>query len=137
MPENPNSGSRSIFSDANYKQCCPPVATIRHLPTQSFDTWEAITPKTYLDLKTFIHEAYAHHLTALQLLNIAGTQGNALNKNQNVYNVLGDGYKTDSGTKMTVAMQVALITETTAITTGSTPGSTYRGGEQSPPKYPM
>ena len=36
-------------------------------PLKEFDTWDAITPKTYPTLKTFIQEAYTQHLPALQL----------------------------------------------------------------------
>jgi hypothetical protein len=97
-------------------------------PLKEFDTWDAITPKTYPALKTFIHEAYTHRLMALQLRNTTGTQGYAPNNNQNMYNVLDQGFDTDSGTKGTVAMQTAPITQTMAMTTGSTLGSTYSGG---------
>jgi hypothetical protein len=97
-------------------------------PLKEFDTWDAITPKTYPALKTFIHEAYTRHLVALQLRNTTGTQGYAPNNNQNMYNVLDQGFDTDSGTKGTVAMQTAPITQTAAMTTGSTLGSTYGGG---------
>ena len=34
-------------------------------PLKEFDTWDAITPKSYPALKTFIHEAYTRCLTAL------------------------------------------------------------------------
>ena len=104
-------------------------------PLKEFDTWERITPKKYPDLKTFIHKAYTHRLTVMQLRNTAGLQRYAPNNNQNMYNVLGDGYYTDSGTKGTVATPTAPITQTTAMTTGSMLGNTY--GPQSRRKYPM
>ena len=36
-------------------------------PLKEFDTWEAITPKSYPALKTFIHEAYGPCLTTMAL----------------------------------------------------------------------
>jgi hypothetical protein len=62
-------------------------------PLKEFDTWDAITPKTYPALKTFIHEAYTRRLTVLQLRNTTGTQGYAPNNNQNMYNILDEGYE--------------------------------------------
>jgi hypothetical protein len=97
-------------------------------PLKEFNTWDAITPKTYPALKTFIHEAYTCCLTALQLHNMTGTQGYAPNNNQNMYNVLDQGFDTNSGTKVTVVMQTAPITQTVAMTTRSTLGSIYGGG---------
>ncbi len=94
-------------------------------PHKEFDTWDAITPKTYPSLKTFIHEAYTRCLTALQLRNTTGLKGYVPNKNQNMYNVLNEGYNTNSGTKGTGATQTAPITQTAAMTTGSTLGNTY------------
>ena len=84
-----------------------------------------ITPKTYLALKTFIHKEYTHCLTALQLRNTTGQQGYVPNNNQNMYNVLNEGYNTDSGTKGTGATQTTPITQTMTMTTGSTLGNTY------------
>jgi hypothetical protein len=94
-------------------------------PLKEFNTWDAITPKTYQALKTFLHEANTHCLMALQLHNTVGQQGYVTNKNQNMYNVLNEGYNTNSGTEGTGATQTATITQTTAMTTGSTLGSTY------------
>ncbi len=45
-----------------------------------------------------------------------------------MYYVLDKGYDTDSGTEGTVATQTVLITQTTAMTMGSTLESTYGGG---------
>ena len=97
-------------------------------PLKEFDTWDAMAIKTYPALKTFIHEAYTRRLTALQLRNTTGTQGYVPNKAHNMYNVLDDGYDSDSGTDGTVATQVAPVTQTAAMTTGSTLGNTYGGG---------
>jgi hypothetical protein len=44
-------------------------------PLKEFDAWEATTVKSYPILKTFIHEAYSRHLTAMQMRNTAGQQG--------------------------------------------------------------
>jgi hypothetical protein len=99
-------------------------------PLKEFDTWDATTIKTYPALKMFIHEAYTRRLTALQLRNTTGTQGYAPNTNQNMYNVLDEGYDSDSGTEGTLMTQtVPPTTQTVAITTGSTLTNTYRGGQ--------
>ena len=42
-----------------------------------------------------------------------------------MYNVLGDGYDTNSGTKGTVATPPVPITQTVTMTTGSMMGNTY------------
>jgi uncharacterized membrane protein YgcG len=98
-------------------------------PLKEFDTWDATTIKTYPALKTFIHEAYTRRLTALQLQNTTGTQGYAPNNNQNMYNILDEGFESDSGTEGTVMTQtVPPITQTAAMTTGSTMTNTYGGG---------
>ncbi len=94
-------------------------------PLKEFNTWETITPKTYPALKMLIHKAYTRRLMAMQLRNTTGLQGYAPNKNQNMYNVLGDGYDTDSGTEGTVATLPAPITQTAEMTTGSMMGNTY------------
>jgi hypothetical protein len=97
-------------------------------PLKEFDTWDAITIKTYPALTTFIHEA-TRRLTALQLRNTTGTQGYAPNTNQNMYNILDEGFESDSGTEGTVMTQTAPpITQTAAMTTGSTMTNTYGGG---------
>jgi hypothetical protein len=95
-------------------------------PLKELDTWDAITPKTFPALKTFIREAYTRRLMALQLRNTTGQQGYVPNNNQNMYNVLNEGYDTNSGTEGTVATQTAPITQTAAMTTGSALGNTYR-----------
>jgi hypothetical protein len=99
-------------------------------PLKEFDTWEAITTKTYPALKTFIHEAYTRRLTALQLQNMTGTQGYAPHNNQNMYNILDEeGFESDSNTEGTVMTKTAPpITQTAAMTTGSTLTTTYGGG---------
>jgi hypothetical protein len=99
-------------------------------PLKEFDTWEAITTKTYPALKTFIHEAYTRRLTALQLRNTIGTQGYAPHNNQNMYNILDEeGFESNSGTEGTVTTKTAPpITQTAAMTTESTLTTTYGGG---------
>ena len=97
-------------------------------PLKEFHTWDAITLKTYPALKTIIHEAYIHRLTALQLQNKTGTQGYAPNINQNMCNVLEEAYKSNSGTEGTVMTQTAPTKQTAAMTMGSTLTNTYGGG---------
>jgi hypothetical protein len=94
-------------------------------PLKEFDTWDAITPKTYPAFKMFIHEVYTRCLMVLQLCNTMGQQGYVPNNNPNMYNVLNEGYDTNSSTEGTGATQTAPITQTAAMTTGSTLGNTY------------
>jgi hypothetical protein len=44
-------------------------------PLKEFDDWEAITPKMYPALKTFIMAAYTCQMLAMQLHNTAGQMG--------------------------------------------------------------
>jgi hypothetical protein len=64
-------------------------------PLKVFDDWEAITPKTYPALKTFIAVVYMRCILAEQLCNTAGQQGcvpaphnmyNVFTKENNTYN---------------------------------------------------
>jgi hypothetical protein len=86
-------------------------------PLKEFDAWDAVTPKSYPTLKTFIHAAYGHRLTALALCSIAGQNGYA---NQTMYNVLEDGNDDDIDDDT-----VTTITQTDA---GATGGATPSGG---------
>jgi hypothetical protein len=47
------------------------------LPLNEFDTWKQTPNKTYLGLKTFIHEAYTRRLQSLALCTMTGQQGYA------------------------------------------------------------
>jgi hypothetical protein len=94
-------------------------------PIKEFDTWDAITPKTYPALKTFIHEAYTRRLTAVQLRSTAGQLGYGPTDptNNNMYTILGDD--DDTFSMETVATQVTTIKQTAAMTKSGTLGSTY------------
>jgi hypothetical protein len=85
-------------------------------PLKEFNTWEAVTPKTYPALKTFIHVAYSRRLTALALCSTFGQNGYA---NQTIYNILEEGNDEDT--------DVTTITQTAALTT-ATGGTTPSGG---------
>ena len=52
-------------------------------PMKEFYDWEAITPKTYPALKTFIGGAYTRRILAMQLRNTAGQMGYTA-QNQNM-----------------------------------------------------
>jgi hypothetical protein len=62
-------------------------------PLKEFDDWEAITPKMYPALKTFIGAAYTCHMLAMQLCNMAGQMGYTP-QNQNMYNIFGNNNDT-------------------------------------------
>ncbi len=74
---------------------------------KEFDDWEAITPKTYPALKTFIGAAYTCRMLAMQLPNMAGQMGYTP-QNQNMYNIFGNNNNT-----------MATNNEPTKLTTGS------------------
>jgi hypothetical protein len=88
-------------------------------PLKKLDAWEAVTPKTYPALKTFIHAAYGCRLTALALCSTSGQNGYA---NQMIYNVLEEGNDEDTNNNT-----VTTITQTAALTT-ATGGTTPSGG---------
>ncbi len=87
---------------------------------KEFNTWEAMPVKLYPILKTFIHEAYSRHLTAMQLRNMASQQGYV---QQNMYNILGvdGGEETDDDITVTLPMVAAAM----ATAGGTMIGSTY------------
>jgi hypothetical protein len=62
---------------------------------KEFNDWEAITPKTYPALKTFIGGAYTRPLLAQQLRNTAGQMGYTM-QNNNMYTILGDNNNDDT-----------------------------------------
>jgi hypothetical protein len=73
-----------------------------------------VTPKSYPNLKTFIHATYSRCLTALALHSTSGQNGYA---NQTFYNVLEEE-DTDNNT-ITTIMQTAASTTATGGTTPS------------------
>jgi hypothetical protein len=86
-------------------------------PLKEFDAWDAVTPKSYPTLKTFIHAAYGHRLTALALCSTSGQNGYT---NQTMYNLLEDGNDDDTDDDT-----VTTITQTSAV---ATEGATPSGG---------
>jgi hypothetical protein len=89
-------------------------------PLKEFDTWEAMTPKTYPALKTFIHKAYSRRFTVMVLRSMSGHNGYA---RQTIYNILEAGIDDDTNNDT-----VTTITQTAAVTaaTGSTTPSSSR-----------
>jgi hypothetical protein len=81
-------------------------------PLKEFDAWDAVTPKSYPTLKTFIHVAYGRRLTALALCSTSGQNGYA---NQTMYNVLEDRNDDDTDDNT-----VTTITQMDAGATGGT-----------------
>jgi hypothetical protein len=84
---------------------------------KEFDSWEAVTPKSYPTLKTFIHAAYGRRLTVLALCSTSVQNRYA---NQMMCKVLEDGDDDDTNDDT-----VTTITQTDAGTTG---GTTPSGG---------
>ncbi len=88
-------------------------------PLKEFDAWDAVTPKSYPILKTFIHAAHGRRLTALALRSTSGQNRYA---NQMIYNVLEEENEENTNDNM-----VTTITQTAALTT-ATGGTTPSGG---------
>jgi hypothetical protein len=86
-------------------------------PLKEFNAWDAVTPKSYPTLKTFIHAAYGRRLTALALCSTSGQNGYA---NQKMYNVLEDGNDDDTNDDM--------VTTIMQMDAGATGGATPSGG---------
>jgi hypothetical protein len=83
-------------------------------PMKEFDDWEAVTPKTYPALKTFIAAAYTCRILSQQLRNPAGQMGYAPQTHY-MYAALGnDDDATTATDGTTTTLNVA------AMTTGST-----------------
>jgi hypothetical protein len=103
------------------------------LPLKEFDTWEQTAVKTHPGLKMFVHEAYTRCLQSLALHMTTGQQGYVPGKN-NMFNVLAeqedeeDVDTVDNGTT---------VTQTAALTTGSTLGNTYGGAATIPLEITM
>jgi hypothetical protein len=90
-------------------------------PIKEFKMWAAVPNKTYPGLKTFIHNTYMRHLTAISLCNTAGSLG-CVGNNQNALNIINPlvmVVDTDDKDATTVLQTAA------AATTGSTLGNTY------------
>ncbi len=100
------------------------------LPSKEFDTWEQTPNKTYLGLKTFIHEAYTRRLQSLALRTTTGQQGYAPGGGNNMFNVLGSK---DEDTD-TANDDATTATQTAAFTMVSTLGTTYGGATNIPAK---
>ena len=81
-------------------------------PLKEFNAWDAVTPKSYPTLKTFIHATYSRRLTALALRSTSGQNGYA---NQMIYNVLEEE-DTDNNTVTTITQMAALTTATGGTT---------------------
>jgi hypothetical protein len=83
-------------------------------PMKELNDWEAVTPKTYPALKTFIAAAYTRRILSQQLWNTAGQMGYAP-QIHNMCNALDDD---DDATTATGGSTRTL--NTAAMTTGST-----------------
>ncbi len=79
-------------------------------PLKEFGAWDAVSPKSYPTLKTFIHAAYGHCLTALALCSTSGQNEYA---NQAMSNVSEDGNDDDTNDNT-----VTTVTLTDAGATG-------------------
>jgi hypothetical protein len=86
-------------------------------PLKEFDTWEAMTPKKYPALKTFIHEAHSCCLMVMVLCSTSGQSGYA---HQTIYNILEAGINEDANNNtVTTIKQTAAVTAATGIMTPS------------------
>ena len=88
-------------------------------PLKEFEDWEAITPKTYTVLKTFIAGAFTRRILAQKLRNTAGQMGYA--PQNNMYTILGDDNDdnttaTDTALTHTAMMNAATLSTKNAMT---------------------
>jgi hypothetical protein len=97
-------------------------------PTWEFDTWENMMVKSYPALKTFIHEAYSHHLNSMELCNTSSSLGYALPA---MYHMLDMGKDDDdSATDITVttfAAAAVVATTASSLGQGTNAGSVHPG----------
>ncbi len=131
---NPNDAPKALFH--RIKQC-QEIAVLAHdsysnvqvinnairllmqasiFPMKEFDDWEAVTPKTYPALKTFIAAGYTHRILSQQFHNMAGQMGYAP-QTHNMYAALNDNNDattTIDGTTMTLNM-AAMMTGITLM----------------------
>jgi hypothetical protein len=91
-------------------------------PLKEFDDWEAITPKTYTALKTFIAGAFTRCILAQQLRNTAGQMGYTLQNN--MYTILGDDDNDDTTATDTTLTHTAMMNAATASTGNATTAAT-------------
>jgi hypothetical protein len=129
---NPNDAPKSLFHQIKQCQEIAVLArdpysdvqvinnTVRILmqasifPMKVFDDWEAVTPKTYPALKTFIVAAYTRHILSQQLRNTAGQMGYAPQTHNMYAGLDGNDDATTATGSTTTTLNVA------AMTTGST-----------------
>ena len=86
---------------------------------KEFNNWEAITPKMYPALKTFIGGEYTRQILAMQICNTAGQMGYTP-QHQNMYTILGDNEDEDTTATDTTITNVAALTTVSTITASNT-----------------
>jgi hypothetical protein len=91
-------------------------------PLKEFEDWEAITPKRYTALKTFIAGAFTCRLLVQQLQNTAGQMGYA--PQNNIYTILGDNNNDDTTAMDTTLTHMAMMNAATASTGNATTAAT-------------
>ncbi len=87
-------------------------------PMKEFNDWEAVTPKTYLALKTFIAAAYTHCILSQQLRNTAGQMGYAP-QTHNMYAALDNNDDATTATGGTTTTLNAAAMTIGSILTGA------------------
>ena len=92
----------------------------RIFPMKEFDDWEAVTPKTYPALKTFIVAAYTRRILSQQLRNTAGQQMGYAPQTHNMYAALDNNNDATTATDGTT---------TTLNGAAMTTGSTFMGAQ--------
>jgi hypothetical protein len=87
-------------------------------PLKEFDDWEAITPKTYTALKTFIGGAFTRRILAQQLRNTAGQMGYTT-QNNNMYTILADNNDDDEMTATDTTLTNVATMNADTLSTGN------------------
>ncbi len=101
---------------------------VQVLPSKEFDTWEQMAVKTYLGLKTLVHEAYTRRLQSLVLCTTTGQQGYVPGGN-NMFNMLSEQEDKEDVNKVN---DETTVKQTAVLTTGSTLRNTYGGAATIP-----
>ncbi len=83
-------------------------------PLKEFNDWEAITPKTYTALKTFIAGAFTRRILVQQIRNTAGQMG--YTPQNNMYTILGDNDDDDTTATDNTLTHTAMMNAATEST---------------------
>jgi hypothetical protein len=106
------------------------LATSNIFPLKEFNTWEATATKTYPSLKTFFHEVYGHHLTAVELHSMTGQNGDTNNTIYNAFETNNKDTNDDTITTTVTVPQTVAVATTTSSSFGTSPSTKFAGNAE-------